>query len=195
MPLSHAALISQPGSIVTLKEVTGLVEKYRKEGKKIVLTQGVFDLVHIGHARYCQAAKAYGDVLIMGVDNDAKVRKRKGPDRPVVPQSERLEMLTYLRSVDHVVLKSEDAPKWHLIKTIKPDVLVATRDTYTKEKLTELKNWCGEVVVLDPMATTSTSAKIRRLQIGMAKQIAEILGRRLTMTIESVLSELMGERG
>lgn len=174
----------------TIEPLPALIAEYRKQGKKIVLTQGVFDLVHIGHARYCAEAKNYGDVLIVGVDSDEKVKARKGPDRPVVPQEERLEMLTYLRSVDLVVLKKLDAPKWELIKLIKPDVLVATRDTYTPQHLKELEEYCQEVVVLDPMATTSTSAKIRRMQIGMAKKIGETLSNKLILTIEDALKEL-----
>jgi len=185
----------QPAQILmNAEEIQPLLDKFRKQGKKIVLTQGVFDLVHIGHARYCQEAKKYGDVLIVGVDSDEKVRSRKGPDRPIVPQEERLEMLTYLGSVDVVVLKQLHAPKWHLIKLIHPDVLVATKENYTPEKVKELKQFCGKVVVLDPMATTSTSAKIRRLQIGAAKKIGETLSTKLVKTIEEVLKELKGDQ-
>ena len=179
--------------ILNANEVPPLVKEYKKAGKSIVLTQGVFDLVHIGHARYCQEAKTYGDVLIVGVDSDEKVKFRKGPDRPIVPQEERLEMLTYLRAVDAVVLKELKAEKLNLIKLVRPDVLVATRDTYTPEKIKELEQYCGKVVVLDPMATTSTSAKIRRLQIGAAKKIGETLSQKLIVTIEEVLKELKGD--
>jgi D-glycero-beta-D-manno-heptose 1-phosphate adenylyltransferase len=167
------------------------VAEYRKAGKKIVLTQGSFDLVHIGHARYCEKAKAHGDILIVGVDSDEKVRKRKGPDRPVVPEEERLEMLTYLRSVDHVVLKHLNEPKYHLIKLIRPDVLIATKETYKEEStLKELEKYCGKIVVSEPMAVTSTSAKIRKMQIGAAKKIGSALSTKLIKTIEEVLQEL-----
>ncbi len=179
--------------ILDIEKVTPLIEKYRAKGQKIVLTQGVFDMVHIGHARYCEEAKQYGDVLIVGVDSDEKVRFRKGPDRPIVPQEERLEMLTYLRSVDMVVMKQLNAPKLHLIKVIKPDVLVATKDTYTEEQIVDLHTYCKKVVVLDPMATTSTSAKIRRLQIGAAKKIGDKLSSKLITTIEEVLKELKAD--
>lgn len=179
--------------ILDLKKIADVVKDERKKGKKIVLTQGVFDMVHIGHARYCEQAKTYGDVLIVGVDSDEKVRFRKGPDRPIVPQDERLEMLTYLGSVDWVVLKELEKNKWPLIKIVKPDVLVATRDTYSPQNLEDLKQWCGKVVVLEPMATTSTSAKIRRLQIGAAKKISATLSKKLIATIEDVLEELKGD--
>ncbi len=187
--------MTDPKRIFTkIDEIKPLIAKYRKQGKKIVLTQGSFDMVHIGHARYCEEAKKYGDVLIVGVDSDEKVRHRKGPDRPVVPQEERLEMLTYLRSVDEVVLKELSEPKYALIKAVKPDVLIATKETYTPEKIKELEKICGKVVVLEPMATTSTSAKLRRLQIGAAKKISANLSSKLIKTIEQVLEELKEEQ-
>jgi rfaE bifunctional protein nucleotidyltransferase chain/domain len=180
-------------NIVEMDQVKPLVAEYRQAKQKIVLTQGSFDMVHIGHARYCEKAKSYGDVLIVGVDSDEKIKERKGPDRPVVPQDERLEMLTYLRSVDLVVLKERQAPKWDLIKAVRPDVLVATKETYTKDQLEALKEFCGKVVVLEPMATTSTSAKIRRLQIVMAKKMSETLSAKLIKAIEDAFKELKGE--
>lgn len=184
----------QPAKILlNFDEIAPHLEAYRKAGKKIVLTQGVFDLIHIGHARYFQEAKKHGDVLIVGVDSDEKVRARKGPDRPIVPQAERLEMLSYLQSVDIVVLKPLNLPKYSLISLIHPDVLIATEQTYTPEKIKELHKYCGKVVVLEPMATTSTSAKIRRLQIGAAKKISDTLSQKLVKTIEEVLHELKGE--
>src|SRR3989344_5333908 len=141
-----------------------LVENLKGLGLKIVLTQGTYDMVHIGHSRYFEEAKKHGHILIVGVDSDEKVRARKGPERPVVPQAERLEMVTHLRTVDVVYLKQYKAPKWNLIKLVQPNVLVATRQTYSKSDLKALKQYCEKVVVLDPQATTSTSAKIRLLQ-------------------------------
>ncbi len=179
--------------LLDFERVAERVTKYRHQGKKIVLTQGTFDMVHVGHARYCAQAKSFGDILIVGVDSDEKVRQRKGPDRPVVPQEERLEMLIYFSSVDLVVLKPLDAAKYHLIKIIKPDVLVTTRETYTPEVIIELERFCGKVEVLDPMATTSTSAKIRRLQIGLAKKMSSVLSVKIAKTIEEIFADLKGE--
>src|SRR3989344_9182914 len=153
------------------KVLQKFVENCKGLGLRIVLTQGIYDMVHIGHARYFEAAKKHGEILIIGVDSDEKVRARKGPERPVVPELERLEMVTHLRSVDVVFLKGLRDPKWGLIKLIRPDTLVATNTTYTSKQLKELKKYCGEVVVLNPMATTSTSAKIRLLQINTAKKL------------------------
>jgi rfaE bifunctional protein nucleotidyltransferase chain/domain len=176
------------------KIVSEYVAKQRKNNKKIVLTQGSFDMLHIGHARYCKEAKSHGDILIVGIDSDKKIKKRKGNDRPIVPEEERLEMLTYLSSVDLVVLKKLSEPKWELIKTIKPDVLIATKETYRPEQIEKLEKICGKVIVLDPMAVTSTSAKIRLLQMGAAKKIENVLTNKLINTIEEVLGELKGER-
>lgn len=172
--------------ITTLEELKPILSACREKKQRIVLTQGSFDMIHIGHARYFQEAKKHGDVLIVGVDSDEKIRHRKGPDRPVVPQDERLEMLTYLRNVDYSVLKELNAPKWELIKLIKPDVLIATRETYTDEEIAKLGEWCGKVVVLAPMATTSTSAKIRRMQISLAKKMSAYFA--------EILAELKGEK-
>jgi D-glycero-beta-D-manno-heptose 1-phosphate adenylyltransferase len=159
-------------------------------GLRIVLTQGTWDLVHIGHARYFAEAKKHGDLLVVGVDSDEKVRARKGPDRPIVPQEERMEMVTHLKHVDLVVLKEHKASKWHLIKLVRPDVLIATKETYDSKQIKDLKKYCGKIVVLEPRATTSTSAKIRRLQISTAKKLEKALTPRLIETIQDVLSEL-----
>lgn len=144
----------------------------RELGLKIVLTSGSFDLIHIGHARYVEKAKQHGDILVVGVDSDAKIQKRKGPDRPIVEEDERLQMLSHLRGVDLITLKQPDDKKWELIRIVHPDILIATAETYTPEEIAELENgYCTRVVVLEPQATTSTSARIRRLNIGGLKEL------------------------
>lgn len=155
-----------------------IINHCRGLGVKIVLTQGTYDMVHIGHARYFEEAKKHGDLLVVGVDSDKKVRVRKGPDRPVVPQEERLEMVTHLRSVGIVTLKEHNMPRWHLIKTVRPDVLIITKETqdkYSKEEMKEISSYCGKIVTLNPMATTSTSAKIRLLQLSIAKKFEKAI--------------------
>ncbi|MBQ6154573.1 adenylyltransferase/cytidyltransferase family protein [bacterium] len=176
--------------ILTYDEVAKAIKAYRDLEYKIVLTQGTYDLVHVGHGRYLEAAKKEGDILIVGVDSDEKVRKRKGEGRPIVPEEERVEMLTYLKSVDHVVVKPLSAPKWELIKIVHPDVLVATKATYTPAQLKELKKYCGEIKVLEPKATTSTSAKIRLMQMRTTKKLTKELKKRLLEQIEAVVNEL-----
>lgn len=172
-----------------------VVDHCKGLGLKIVLTQGTYDMVHIGHARYFEEAKKQGDLLIVGVDSDEKVRSSKGPERPVVPQEERLEMVAHLRPVDIVVLKPLSKIKWSLTKAIRPDVLVATKETYSPKEIKDLHKFCGEVMVLEPRATTSTSAKIRRLQISTAKNLGQALTPRIMTVIEEVLEEIKDRAG
>jgi len=176
--------------ILNFKELKKAVEHCKGLGLKIVLTSGSWDLVHIGHARYLREAKSHGDILVVGVDSDEKITARKGPDRPIVPQDERLEMITHLKYVDLVTLKNKNDPKWNLIKLVKPHTLIATAETYTNGHKKELKKYCQNVVVLDPKATTSTSAKIRRLQISTAKKMEETLRPKIIATIEEVLNSM-----
>src|SRR3990167_5006393 len=87
-------------NISNLDTLKKMVQKWKDEGSKIVLVSGSWDLIHEGHALYLEVAKSYGDILVVGVDSDKKVKRRKGPRRPIVPQQERLRMLSHLRSVD-----------------------------------------------------------------------------------------------
>ncbi len=174
--------------IIEQTRILPIVSRLRKKGAKIVMTQGSYDLVHIGHARYLAAAKRHGDVLIVGIDSDKKIRKRKGPERPIVPQKERMEMVLHLRPVDIVVLKRLKDPKWNLIKLIRPDVLIATKDTYNDKELQQLKKICGDIIVLKRMATTTTSAKIRLLQIKTTKKLERVLTPKLVRALQEALA-------
>lgn len=104
-----------------------VVESYRRQGKKIVFTNGCFDLLHIGHVRYLEEAAKLGDVLIVGINTDASVQKLKGPTRPIQNESDRAEILASLKAVDHTVLFGEETP-YNLIKQILPNVLVKGGD-------------------------------------------------------------------
>jgi D-beta-D-heptose 7-phosphate kinase/D-beta-D-heptose 1-phosphate adenosyltransferase len=103
------------------------VRDQRAAGKRIVFTNGVFDLVHPGHVRYLQAARAHGDVLIVGLNSDASVRRNKGADRPINPEEERAEVLAALACVDAVAVFDEDTPAG-IIRRVQPDVLVKGAD-------------------------------------------------------------------
>ena len=164
------------------KTLLEYVEALRTLGMKIALTSGTFDLIHVGHARYMERAKSYGDVLIVGVDSDAKVKQRKGPTRPIVPEQERVQILAFLRSVDLITLKQPSEPKWNLIKLVQPDCLVVTAETYDDKELKALEKYCGQVVVLSPQATTSTSAQIRRMQISWSSNIVDPLNQVLALS-------------
>lgn len=166
-----------------------LAAHWKAIGINIVLTSGSWDMIHEGHALYLEKAHSYGDMLIVGVDSDEKIKKRKGPDRPVVPENERLRMLTHLRSVDVVTLKEPSQPRWALIKAIRPDVLVATRETYTEEEVQELEElYCKKVIILDPMATTSTSARLRLVQIGLTAKLSKKLSEKLPEIIHELIT-------
>lgn len=153
------------------QELALKVEAVKRLGLKVVLTSGTFDLFHIGHSRYFERAKEQGDVLVVGVDSDERVRRRKGPRRPIVPEMERLEIVCHIRHVDLVVLKGVNDPKWHLVKTVQPDVLVITQENYTSEEFTALEEYCGRIAVFEPQATTSTTARIRSLLVGPANDL------------------------
>ncbi len=112
--------------IVELKQLLELLEKVRGK-KKIVFTNGCFDILHAGHADYLNKAKSLGDILVVGINSDASVRRIKGEKRPILPQQMRAYLLDNLKPVDYVVIFEEDTPL-ELIKAIKPDVLVKGAD-------------------------------------------------------------------
>src|SRR5438128_5680470 len=112
---------------VTLDEAIELVGRSRAAGKRIVFTNGVFDLLHAGHVRYLQQARSLGDVLIVGLNSDRSVRANKGPGRPITSAAERAEILEALTPVDAVVVFDAETP-YDLIKALQPDVLVKGAD-------------------------------------------------------------------
>jgi len=150
--------------VLDYDRIHAIVGALRTLGLKVVLTSGSFDILHEGHSMYLEAARQFGDFLIVGLDSDEKIRARKGENRPVVPQMERLRMVTHQRGVGLVTLKQTGHPKWALIKAVRPDVLVATEETYTQDEIRELEaKYCGRVEVLGRMATVSTSARLREI--------------------------------
>lgn len=171
------------------KQLAEVIAALRTIGAKIVLTQGTFDFIHIGHFLYLEKARQHGDILIVGVDSDEKVRSRKGPDRPVVSEKERVQMLTHVRHVDLVTLKNLADPKWALIKLVRPDILIATKGTYTAQQVKELKKICGDVVILEPQATTSTTAKMRRLNIGLSQKMKQAITDSINETFEKLMRD------
>jgi rfaE bifunctional protein nucleotidyltransferase chain/domain len=116
------------GKIMTTEQLVPLLQQARAQQKRIVFTNGCFDLMHIGHTRYLQAAKALGDLLVVGVNTDDSVRSlEKAPDRPIVQDAQRAEVLAALGCVDFVVLFAEPDPG-RLIEALQPDVLVKGGD-------------------------------------------------------------------
>jgi D-beta-D-heptose 7-phosphate kinase/D-beta-D-heptose 1-phosphate adenosyltransferase len=174
--------------IDSLEALGKFVDHLRGIGLRIVLTSGSFDLVHLGHVKYLAKAKELGDVLVVGVDGDAKIRKRKGADRPMVPEDERLEMLAHQRPVDLIYLKADDEERWALIKTVRPDVLVLSTDhSYSPEELEHLGEICGSVQVLERQAAVTTSERIRQLYMHLGEQLGPRLAEILPDLIEKIL--------
>lgn len=176
------------------KKLAKLVTHWKQLGLRIVLTSGSWDLFHVGHAEYLERAKALGDLLIVGVDSDEKVRARKGPHRPVVPEEERVRILCHVRHVDVVTLKPQAEQKNGLIKLVRPDVLILSKSTRHKSAdIREKKKYVGKVVLLDPQASTSTSAKVRLLHVSGADRFAKEVAARIPDLMEEVMEGLAGK--
>lgn len=180
------------------------LEKARQEGKIIGLVQGSWDQFHIGHQRYIKKAKEKCDYLVVGVDSDEKIRKRKGPNRPLIPEDERYEMIKELgvghvgkyeqgKSVaDDIVIKSVNEQKWGLIKQVKPDVLIAIPENYSMEDVDKLVNECGvgSVAFFGRQAETSTSNKLRKKLIANMSDKVEDYETKLNNAVESTVKDL-----
>lgn len=120
-------------AVLTLDAAAAYVDRERRRGRTIVFTNGVFDLLHIGHVRYLKQARALGDILIVGVNADSSVRRLgKGPERPVTPEVERAEIVAALSCVDAVLIFKEDTPA-ETIERLVPDVLVKGADWQGRE--------------------------------------------------------------
>lgn len=115
------------GEVLSRDALAAVCKQVKQAGRKVVFTNGCFDILHRGHVDYLKRAKALGDVLVVGVNADASVRRLKGPDRPVVDQEDRAAVLAALAAVDYVSLFEEDTP-FELIRVIVPDVLVKGAD-------------------------------------------------------------------
>ncbi|HLL87761.1 MAG TPA: D-glycero-beta-D-manno-heptose 1-phosphate adenylyltransferase [Tepidisphaeraceae bacterium] len=144
--------------------LTSELARHRSAGKRIVFTNGCFDLIHLGHVKYFQFAKAQGDLLVVGVNTDRSIRRLKGDKRPIISEADRVSVLEELESIDYLVRFDEDTPL-DLIKAIKPDVLVKGAD-YQKEQVVgwDFVESCGGKVALAPLIDgRSTSNVIQRI--------------------------------
>jgi len=152
------------GKILSLDELLGVREGLRATGKTLVFTNGVFDLLHVGHVRYLAGARALGDALVVAVNSDRAVRKLKGEGRPIVIEHERAEILAALRQVDFVTLFDEVSPR-SLIARLLPDVLVKGGD-YALDEIhgrEEVEAAGGRVVSLPFIAGASTTNILDRM--------------------------------
>ncbi|MBL3519344.1 D-glycero-beta-D-manno-heptose-7-phosphate kinase [Arcobacter lanthieri] len=147
--------------IKTFKEIEKLAIKLHNQGKRIVFTNGCFDILHVGHVKYLEEAKSYGDVLILGLNADSSVRKLKGEKRPINTQEDRAYILASLESVDYVVIFEEETP-YELINLIKPHTLVKGGDYEGKEVVgQDIADELKLVQFVDGKSTTNT---IKRIQ-------------------------------
>ncbi len=151
--------------LTTWEEAKAIRQAWEDEGRKVVFTNGCFDLLHPGHVTYLEDARALGDVLIVGLNADASISRLKGDSRPINPLADRAHMLMGLRAVDLVVPFAEDTPL-HLIQTLLPDVLVKGGDYQPDDIVgaTEVREHGGEVIVVPFLAGYSSSKLIHRIR-------------------------------
>jgi D-beta-D-heptose 7-phosphate kinase / D-beta-D-heptose 1-phosphate adenosyltransferase len=153
--------------VLPAEQLRTYVFRYRRAGRRIVFTNGCFDVLHRGHVQYLEQAKRLGDVLVVALNSDASVARLKGPGRPVNGETDRACLLAALTSVDHVVLFDEDSPR-QLLELVRPDLYVKGGD-YLPEMLPEaalVRELGGEIRILDYVRDRSTSEIIQRIRVG-----------------------------
>lgn len=156
------------GEILTAEDLAGRIAALKAAGRRVAFANGHFDLLHVGHLRYLQAARDEGDVLVVALNGDASVERLKGPGRPVVPAAERAELLAALNPVDFVVIFDEDSPAG-LLARLQPDVHCKGTDYGTPERVPEyevVRAYGGRTALVgDPKdhATSDLIAKVRSL--------------------------------
>jgi len=152
------------GQVLSREELAIEIRSLKERGKKIVFTNGVFDILHRGHIEYLSKAKALGDILVVAVNTDSSVRRIKGEKRPVVPESDRSFVLANLAVVDYVCLFPEDTP-YETIHMLRPNVLVKGSD-YTIDKIVGrdiVEGDGGQVVTIEYLTGKSTTGIIQRI--------------------------------
>lgn len=146
--------------IVDLPELISIVDVLKHSGKRIVFTNGCFDIIHTGHVRYLRSAREYGDVLIVGLNSDESVRNIKGGKRPIIQQADRGEVLSSLRFVDYVVIFDEPDP-YTIIAAVKPDILVKGGDWRVEDIVGRdvVESYGGKVCTI-PFVEGASSSRI-----------------------------------
>jgi D-beta-D-heptose 7-phosphate kinase/D-beta-D-heptose 1-phosphate adenosyltransferase len=153
------------GKITTVTDLSKRIDRARRAGEVVVFTNGCFDLLHIGHIRSLEQARSLGDRLIVAVNFDTSVRRAKGPDRPILPASERMELVAALGCVDWVVGFRADTPI-RLIEKLRPDILAKGGD-WTLDTIVgrdEVESWGGRVVRLNVIPGARTSDLIQQIR-------------------------------
>lgn len=152
------------GKTVSLRQLEAELASAKKKKRKVVFTNGCFDIIHAGHVRYLKKARSLGDVLVVGLNSDSSVRSIKGEKRPIVPQKERSEVLSALECVDFVVLFSESTPL-KLIRAVKPDILAKGADWAAKDIVGGdfVRSYGGKTARVTLVKGKSTTNIIRRI--------------------------------
>lgn len=150
-------------NVLTRNELQQVVRELQRKGKKVVLTNGCFDILHAGHVRYLAGARALGDCLIVGLNSDASVCRLKGPSRPINPEADRAEVLLALAAVDYVTVFEEQTAE-ELVRTIQPDIYAKGGD-YTLDTLPEariVEAYGGQTAFIPLVEGRSTTNIIRK---------------------------------
>ncbi|RKY44693.1 MAG: D-glycero-beta-D-manno-heptose 1-phosphate adenylyltransferase [Candidatus Omnitrophota bacterium] len=151
--------------VIKVSKLASLVKTLKKKKKKIVFTNGCFDLIHPGHIKLLSSAKKYGEVLILGLNSDSSIRKIKGEKRPIFKEKERIEILSAITYIDYIVVFKEETP-FKLIKIIKPDVLVKGGDWKEKDIVGAdfVKKQGGKVIRIKLKKGYSTTTLIEKIK-------------------------------
>ncbi len=161
-PLKNSSLAKS--KVLSQQKAAAAARRLKRQGRKIVFTNGTFDILHLGHVQYLQKARACGDALIVGVNTDESVKSYKDPGRPVNPEKDRALVLSALACVDYVVLFNEPTPL-NLIKKIRPNVLAKGAD-WKKSQIAgaqEVESWGGKVRLISLVSGRSTTNVIEKI--------------------------------
>ena len=166
--MSRTSTLPRAGDkLVAQKDLQKLVRRLRRAGKKVVWTNGCFDVLHVGHVRYLDAARRLGDVLIVGVNSDGSTRKLKGPGRPVVPERHRAEIVASLSAVDYVVVFGARSPA-RLLGIVTPDIFVKGGDynleTVDPVERATVEKHGGQLAFISFVRGQSTTRMLRRMR-------------------------------
>lgn len=157
--------------LVTLEQLTKIVNQAKSEGKKFAWTNGCFDIIHAGHVDYLERSKAYGDFLVVGLNSDVSVKKLKGDLRPIFSEQERAKVLCSILYVDYVVIFSDMRPI-KMIELLQPDYYIKggdyTIDTIDQNERKVVESYCGKIILLPMVSGMSSSIiveKIKKLSV------------------------------
>lgn len=160
--------------IKTTRELLNIIPGLKASGKKIVFTNGCFDILHYGHVQYLEKAKSKGDILIVALNSDASVKNIKGDNRPIINEKERIQVVAGLESVNYALLFKEDTPL-NIIKTIRPDIIVKGAD-WSKEKIVGadfVSGYGGRVITIKLSKGNSTTNIIKKIAEKFGKKCCQ----------------------